>query len=402
VIERIGKILEKKVCDNCLGRQFSQLLTGTTNRERGRALRFFAAMLYEAGELKNVDESNFIGFEFRTKKIKTSKKRCWLCDDIFENLERFSRAALKKIKKYEFSTFLVGCRPPRELLKREEELWEKTGIEFCEPFKAEFNREVGKLIEKTTGKKGETLKPDIVILFDLENWKIEVKSNPLYIFGYYQKLVRGIPQCKWEHYRTSVEQIIARPIMKVSKGVDHSFHGMGREDVSARCLGWRPFVIEIKEPKKRKLDLKKITEEINKSSSVKVRSLRFVDMETVRKVKEARPDKTYRALVVFERPVSEKELKKLRMLVGEIKQKTPTRVLHRRSDITRKRMVKQVKVKKLSPRKAELIIKAEAGLYIKELISGDDGRTSPSVSEILGVKSECRELDVIKIDRVNL
>ena len=42
-------------------------------------------------------------------------------------------------------------------------------------------------------------------------------------------------------------------------------------------------------------------------------------------------------------------------------------------------------------------IKTEGGLYIKELISGDGGRSHPNVSEILGVNAVCEQLDVIEV-----
>ncbi|MGB4611299.1 MAG: tRNA pseudouridine(54/55) synthase Pus10, partial [Methanothermobacter thermautotrophicus] len=45
----------------------------------------------------------------------------------------------------------------------------------------------------------------------------------------------------------------------------------------------------------------------------------------------------------------------------------------------------------------ELIIKGEGGLYIKELISGDSGRTEPSVSSVLGVPARCVALDVLEV-----
>jgi tRNA pseudouridine synthase 10 len=43
-------------------------------------------------------------------------------------------------------------------------------------------------------------------------------------------------------------------------------------------------------------------------------------------------------------------------------------------------------------------IKCDAGLYIKELISGDGGRTKPSLSALLGVEAEVTELDVLDVD----
>ena len=42
-------------------------------------------------------------------------------------------------------------------------------------------------------------------------------------------------------------------------------------------------------------------------------------------------------------------------------------------------------------------IKTEGGLYIKELISGDDGRSQPNISEILGVNAVCEQLDVVEV-----
>jgi len=42
-------------------------------------------------------------------------------------------------------------------------------------------------------------------------------------------------------------------------------------------------------------------------------------------------------------------------------------------------------------------IRCQGGLYIKELVTGDNGRTKPSIAEILSAKAEPKELDVINI-----
>ncbi len=407
LVEKIEKLLERQICDHCLGRAFAQMLTGLSNEERGRIIRNFAAFLVEAGELQNFSSENFCDFNFRLNKIEKPKKKlsCYFCGNIFDKLGKISEKAVKKLEGLEFKTFLVGNRPSKEMLEKEEEMWKLAGLEYCEPLKAELNREVGKLISKKMRKTYDPKNPEVVVLFDWEKGKpkIEINVNPLYIFGYYQKLVRGIPQCKWgtpKKYKTSVEQIIGKPLLEVTKGKDTKFHGMGREDIDARCLAWRAFVIEILEPKKRKINLKEIVKKINASGKVKVKGLKFVDRKTVQKVKEASPDKTYRVLVIFEKPVERKELKKLKQLVGVIKQRTPERVLHRRSDLLRKREVKDIKWKYISPRKIELVVKCSSGLYVKELVSGDKGRTKPSVAEILNTEAKVVELDVIKIDKV--
>ena len=400
LLEKVVEILKDGyVCDRCLGRQFSQLLSGLSNEERGRILRYYLAMLIDSGLEVKVNKTNFYGIKFHNRKVKVRKpKKCSVCLGIFDELKKKVKQIVRKLKKYEFETFLVGCKLTPELVEREEEIWNKAGIEWCESIKAEINRELGKEIEKLTGKKMNRRMPDITVIVDLNTDSIELDVRSIFIYGKYQKLVRGIPQTKWKRkrYRTSVQEIIEKPLLRQTKAERSKFHGSGREDIEVRCLGWRPFVIELIRPKKRKIDLKKIREEINKSKKVKVKDLKFVGREIVRRVKFADHDKTYRAIVTFEKPVS--NLERLRMLKGRvIEQRTPIRVLRRRSDKIRKRVVKDLKYKLLGKKKVEFIIKAQAGLYIKELITGDEGRTKPSIAEILQNVPRKIELDVIKI-----
>jgi len=44
-----------------------------------------------------------------------------------------------------------------------------------------------------------------------------------------------------------------------------------------------------------------------------------------------------------------------------------------------------------------LTMEVQSGTYIKELISGDDGRTRPSISEMIEVPCKVTELDVMEI-----
>ncbi|RLJ07589.1 MAG: tRNA pseudouridine(54/55) synthase Pus10 [Candidatus Aenigmatarchaeota archaeon] len=375
-LELAKEILKNwNICDSCLGRQFAQLGTGFTNKERGKAVR---KILREKG------------FE------KPLKGKCEICGGFFQELDKWSEKIIKETRGIEFESFVIGTVMSSELIRKEESLWEETGIEYCESFKAEANREIGKKMEKKLGKKADKQNPTLTIILDLEEKKIRLEIKPVFIYGEYQKLVRGIPQTKWDKYPITVEDIIAECALKRIPGDSHAFHGCGREDIDARCLDWRPFVFEIKNPKKRHTDLKSLENEINKSKKIKVRDLVFCDKNKVIEVKSAKPDKTYRVLAEFEKPV--KNLEKLKTLKGIIiKQRTPSRVLHRRADKLREKRVKNIKWKVITNKKCEFIIRAEAGLYIKELITGDKGRTKPSVSEILENPAKVLELDVIKI-----
>jgi len=44
-----------------------------------------------------------------------------------------------------------------------------------------------------------------------------------------------------------------------------------------------------------------------------------------------------------------------------------------------------------------MIVRCQGGLYVKELVSGDEGRTSPSVSELLGFEAKTLKLDVLNV-----
>ena len=395
--EKAKRIMQQPVCDSCLGRQFAQLLSGYTNVERGKLLRTIVAMSIDKEEASlDVDLSNFHGVSFHKLDLKSvEKKKCSVCEGILENLGKIADKVAKEARKYEFSTFLVGTKISFDLISREESLWERVGIDYCEPIKAELNRELGKLVEKRVSA-GYHSRPDINFIVGLPEGVVKTELNPLFIYGEYQKLVRGIPQTKWpsKKYKTSIEEIMAKPFMLTTGGKGHKLHGLGREDIDARCLGWRPFVLEILEPKKRKINLNALVKKIGKG--IKVRNLRLSDIAEVRRIKEERADKTYKAIIVCEN-VTRDDLKKLAKLVGNIKQKTPERVLHRRADKFRARQLKSLKTKFKNNRQFGIVARCEAGLYVKELISGDNGRTVPSVSSILGQTCVCKELDVMEI-----
>ncbi|MFH0986855.1 MAG: tRNA pseudouridine(54/55) synthase Pus10 [Candidatus Micrarchaeota archaeon] len=177
----------------------------------------------------------------------------------------------------------------------------------------------------------------------------------------------------------------------------------GREDRDALMLGeGRPFVLELKEPSKRSIDLKKMEKAVNKSckGKVEVRELRFSDKEEVRYLKSIAYDKTYSCLVKCE-SVTKEDLKKINEKFADmmLSQRTPTRVAHRRADKVRKRLVYFVKCEPAGKDKFKVVIKSQAGTYIKELISGDSGRTKPSFSEEIGRSCEVEELDVVEIHK---
>jgi tRNA pseudouridine synthase 10 len=418
-IKLIEFLKKNYLCDYCLGRTVANLLSGVTNETRGKVLRYCLAFLFDSGVKIDINSSNFYGIKFRNAKVAAQKpEECAVCKNFFsKEIDKLVETVVKKTRGIEFSTFLIGTKIPPEIQKAEETLWETIGVEFVESIKSEINRELGKRVEKFTKKKFSLTNPDITVLVDIGTGNVRLQLRSIFVAGEYQKLVRNIPQTKWlcprcrgkgctyckgegKLYKTSIQEIIEKPLLKATKAKKSVFHGHGREDIDARCLAFRPFVIELKNPLRRKINLKEIAKKINVSKKVKVAKLRFTDKNFVRKIKHEKYDKTYRAEIEFMQTLDKKNLKRLKSLEGAvIEQKTPLRVLHRRSDLIRKRKVKKISWKILGKKKLLAKIRSEAGLYVKELITGDGGRTKPNFEELLNNKVKKISLDVVKIHK---
>ena len=74
-----------------------------------------------------------------------------------------------------------------------------------------------------------------------------------------------------KQYEESVQELIDSVAIGATEGESSTFHGAGREDIDAKMLGTgRPFVVEIKTPKKRSVDLQILEESMNKAAIGKV------------------------------------------------------------------------------------------------------------------------------------
>lgn len=416
---------ESPLCDHCLGRQFATLLTGTTNDERGRALKTALGMQGHTEALEGDDDLLRAvarsGHDLANNVMKRrggalDEETCSLCGGLFRHLDGWADLAASNLANYEFDTFLVGTKMPSDLTRKEEEFWTRHGAAHSEQLKSELNREVGRRLENRLDAVAELKAPDIVALLDPETQEVEIQSNPLYVYGRYRKLARGIPQTEWPcHvcngrgcmrcdgtgylYDESVEGFVAPTLVEAADGAEGVFHGCGREDIDALMLGTgRPFVLEVKEPRRRNLDLAALQNDINTSSNgkVEVELKGFVGSRAVEEIKTTRPDKTYRARI---RGEFEKENLKdaLKGIKGEIVQRTPTRVSHRRADRSRTRSVRNARLIRMDDGDAVVEVEGEAGLYIKELVNSDSGGTQPSITELVGTQVECVELDVLDV-----
>lgn len=380
------------LCARCVGRLLAKVGVGYSNVQRG------------------TEACALIGLQLG------SEAGCPHCRGTFTRLDRYVALCRGAMEPWGFRTFLIGSRFDPATTGAEEELWTEAKATQQETIKGEFNRELGKLVAAATGKEPEFEHPDLTLVVDTQYDTVDVQVAPLFVRGRYRKLVRGIPQTRWpcrecrgtgcarcggtgKMYQTSVEEIVAKGVMVQSGGSEHFFHGMGREDVDALMLGdGRPFVLEVRAPRRRDIDLAEAERAVNAAGAgVEVSGLSPSDGREVVRMKEARGDKSYEVSIRFAIPVAEAKLNEVVVALRgrEIVQRTPSRVAHRRADRHRRRVVKDAVVVRLDGREAVLRITAETGTYIKELVHGDSGRTRPSIAELLGTDCAVDSLEVV-------
>ena len=73
------------------------------------------------------------------------------------------------------------------------------------------------------------------------------------------------------------------------------------------------------------------------------------------------------------------------------------RVLHRRSLLTREKLIYKVKAEFINQHYFVLHVLASAGTYIKEFVHGDLGRTVPSIGSLLDSEADILQLDVAQV-----
>lgn len=338
---------------------------------------------------------------------------CHVCKGSCENIPEMIDAAFEKLKGKDVSSFSISTHIPKDWMIREEELWD-SAVAKGESIKNAVNREISRRISKET-KLVYAPHADCRLSFDFRSKRVDFEYLPLFIFGRYKKLASGISQSRWlcqscrgkgckkcsgkGKYYHSIEEEIGNVMKKHADAGDYTLHASGREDVDATNSAGRSFVMEIKNAKKRKLDLQAIRQEIRKGKKVDVISLKAVPKSFVELVTESHFDKEYTVTAGFSDEITKEDVRKIEELSGEtLKQRTPKRVVHRRSDKIRIRKIFVVKVAEKKGKKLVVKVKAEAGTYIKEFFSGDEGRTNPSVSSETKKDAKVTSLDVSKIE----
>jgi len=425
ILSTAQKLLERyPLCDHCLGRQFAKKGIEMTNKERGHAIKVFLNMkLYEEYREGIVDKEYLRRIAINSgnpvsslyEKIfdeKIAVAPCYICggrlnEKLYDQLAEKATELLREVNAYKF---LVGVSVPQDVILREIEVSSFSGLEYSESIKNEIKREVGKRILKKYGLEPDFEKPEVVVIIDYDTLNIRLEINPLLFEGRYWKRGRNISHTIWttrdgvKLYPYSLQEFFNDRLKEVFEADEIIIHASGREDVDARMLGTgRPLVIEVKNPRFRYVDLDLINELLKgtlieasvygESSRTRIAYL---------KGEASKKRKLYKVLVMTEKPLDEQDLAMIEeyFVEREIRQLTPLRILRRKKEHLRRRKVYKVKTKRLGDNMFEALIYCDGGLYVKELVHGDQGRTTPSISEILGTQAYPLELDVLAVEQI--
>ena len=313
-----------------------------------------------------------------------------------------------------------------------------------------LHRSMGKLARKLVRNKAITEPYGFLVSYDCIYLNNHCVVPNLHIYGRYLKRQRYLSQTPWwtggseKRSRVgsdSVEEALANLIkencftsddrgnnnMTHTGEIETTFYSLGREDRDVRMLGeGRPFLIKL-----RCLISELTTGDISRENhAVEALSIRIAHPIYVQALKNdgSSHSKSYRAIVYVHKKVPYHFAPKSTdasdchkfIRLGNAKscfisddqgnaytyhgealrvlQKTPIRVLHRRARMSRERHIHSMNITFLNPHYAICNLVCSAGMYVKEFVHGDHGRTTPSLQSIFGTPCDILQLDVMSVN----
>lgn len=341
----------------------------------------------------------------RTRESIRNSRGCYICHGLMGQLDSITDRVLADVqKKYEFDSFLVGAVLPTEIYEREDEIRSRFKIRGKESIKRQFVRELGIRILRITKKRLEYFAPEMVINIVVDNEnniKINPKNSPLILAGTYIKKRRGLSQ-KHNQYNEciptrslipryhshackcrSVETLISRRLLSMTKGENTRFSWVGSEDRDSLVLGeGRPFFVRILNPQIRSLKggLKFSIAGIHATIIGNVNHMPESPIRFITKTK---------ILIRTRADLSKIDLTKLYLL------KNSMITFEIKSKIVNKKIY-SVEVQQINDTEFNLTLIADGGLVIKQFVGGQR-YVKPNVSEIIGTESQCVFFDILYV-----
>ena len=368
---QISKILKNyDLCEYCVGRLVSKLVGKSS--------------------------SKLVGKKYLKKFDKPSSTKCYVCKNIFENLDSMLSNIFEKSHNLDFKTFNLGLILKNSFLERDDLIKSKFKLKGIENLKFGISSEMAKKISRRTKSKRIVNDPELFIQANFKDESSTIRTKPIFVYGRYNKKIRKIRQkrmsckscngigchnCNFKGLENieSIEGKISNLLIKKFEGNQVKINWIGGEDQSSLVLGnGRPFFAKILNPKKRNRILRKSS------------NLEGISLSELRKIlvqpKGSIPFKSKVSIIVdTEKPILLTHLKKLDVLEN-VKIHDPSK--------DKKNLYKQIyqiRYKKLAKTSFRLDLLADGGIPIKFFIQSSD--IAPNVSELLQNSCHCRKID---------
>jgi tRNA pseudouridine synthase 10 len=316
-------------------------------------------------------------------------------------VEAEARDISRRVRKYEFRSFAIGLTLPEGVQEREDEFRSNLKLQGKETIRAQAARMIGGLVALTTRKRLDRQRPDLTAVVDMADGVISISSKPVFFYGRYTKPSgiaqkrevcdacrgRGCGTCHMSGFDRgpSVENEF-RKKLSLKCGTDRmKFTWLGSEDRDSRVLDpGRPFVVELKNPVRRKIPKRFAVR--SGGRLVRVSKGKMLPSKPVRL-----PSFVFRTIIraSYSGALGADAL-------AEIRRRFRRAVVRfdRPHDRPTSKIVYLARARK---RGRDLVIEAvlDGGLPVKRFVSGE--LVSPSVSEVLKTEVRCRTFDICEV-----
>ena len=340
--------------------------------------------------------SNKIG-----KKIRKKSTKCYICKDMFSNIQEHINKMLEISADYQFLTFHTGAILRSSYIDRDDSIRSKFQLKGTDSIKTELTRQINKRFEKKTKKKIDYQNPDITFTINFKNDSYEIRSKPIYLFGRYTKNIHDFPQkqkscenCNGKGCVScdqhgilnfdSVEGKISEYVFQKFGAKQAKITWIGGEDKQSLVLGkGRPFFVKLVNPKKRK---------IKPAKKINLEQILIFNLKIIEQIpKEPIQFKSKIGIqIVTDDKVNSSILKNLKLI------KNSSIIVHEKLGRESKKTVYMLSYKKISSNSFRLDLTVDGGLPIKRFVEGNS--VSPNVSQILDLQCKCKEFDFYDIE----
>ena len=323
---------------------------------------------------------------------------CFICSGALDAVDAVADRARRETGAYEFSTFAVGVTLPEGVQEREDELRSDLRLKGSETVKAQAARLVASWVARSTRRRVNKGRPDLSILVDFRAGDVSVASRPAFFYGRYSKPAgvsqrrtfcsecrgAGCQKCRGTGFERvpSVEEALRRKVAGFTGSEKMVFTWLGSEDRGSKVFHpGRPFVVEVKSPKGRRIPPKfgaRVKGGLVSVSSARTLPSKPLRLPPFRFLTRIRAKSASRVTAEG---------------LGELRSR------FRRAEVTFERPGNRPAVKTVyrvaaTARGRDLVIDAEldGGLPVKRFVSGQ--LVSPSVSEVLKTEVGCRTFDI--------